>query len=230
MWAFSNHLTRELSQRPSVVREAHAFSQNEYFVVALVFASTCSRRARRSARRRPGPGRRRAAPRSRPRRAASRRPAGTARRASDATRSAGPRRRRRCRTAAGPGRRRAAPRPRRTGSRRRASAACTPRSGASPSSAFAAAAPARLSITTKAKSRRHLLFLILRTARDDYGAVLEGTTRPARGRGVMSSLLVTRGVSSQKLSGGRRPAPRVPRGASPVCRRRTCPSLTGKRL
>ena len=51
-------------------------------------------------------------------------------------------------------------RPRRTVSRRRASAACTPRSGASPSSAFAAAAPARLSITTKAKSRRHLLFLI----------------------------------------------------------------------
>jgi hypothetical protein len=163
-------------------------------------------------------------------RAASRRPASTARRASAATRSAGPRRRRHCRTAAGPGRRRAAPRPRRTGSRRRASAACTPRSGASPSSAFAAAAPARLSITTKAKSRRHLLFLILRTARDDYGAVLEGTTRPARGRGVMSSLLVTRGVSSQKLSGGRRPAPRAPRGASPVCRRRMCPSLTGKRL
>ena len=198
--------------------------------MALVFASTCSRRSRRSARRRPGPGRRRAAPRPRPRRAASRRPAGTARRASDATRSAGPRRRRRCRTAAGPGRRRAAPRPRRTVSRRRASAACTPRSGASPSSAFAAAAPARLSITTKAKSRRHLLFLILRSARDDYGAVLEGTTRPARGRGVMSSLLVTRGVSSQKLSGARRPAPRAPRGASPVCRRRTCPSLTGKRL
>ena len=81
-------------------------------------------------------------------RAASRRPASTARRASAATRSAGPRRRRHCRTAAGPGRRRAAPRPRRTVSRRRASAACTPRSGASPSSAFAAAAPARLSTTT----------------------------------------------------------------------------------
>ena len=141
-----------------------------------------------------------------------------------------PRRRRRCRTAAGPGRRRAAPRPRRTGSRRRASAACTPRSGASPSSAFAAAAPARLSITTKAKKMKAPPLFDLRTARDDHDAVLEGWTRPARGRGVMSSLLVTRGVSSQKLSGGRRPAPRAPRGASPVCRRRTCPSLTGKRL
>ena len=84
-------------------------------------------------------------------RAASRRPAGTARRSRAAMRSAGPRRRRRCRTAARPGRRRAAPRPRRTGSRRRASAACTPRSDASPSSAFAVAAPARLSITTKAE-------------------------------------------------------------------------------
>ena len=92
--------------------------------------------------------RRRAAPAPRPRRAASRRPAGTTRRAGAATRSAGPRRRRHCRTAAGPGRRRAAPRPRRTVSRRRASAACTPRSGASPSSTFAAAAPARLSTTT----------------------------------------------------------------------------------
>ena len=130
----------------------------------------------------------------------------------------------------GPGRRRMAQRPRRTGSRRRASAACTPRSGASPSSAFAAAAPARLSITTKAKTSKAPPLFDLRTARNDHDAVLEGTTRPARGRGVMSSLLVTRGVSSQKLSGDRRPAPRAPRGGSPVCRRRTCPSLTGKRL
>ena len=124
----------------------------------------------------------------------------------------------------GPGRRRAAPRPRRTGSRRRASAACTPRSDASPSSAFAAAAPARLSITTKAKTSKAPPLFDLRTARDDHDAVLEGTTRPARGRGVMSSLLLSRGGSSQKLSGGRGPAPRASRWASPVCRRRTCPS------
>ena len=73
-----------------------------------------------------------------------------ARRVGPATRRAAPVRG--CAGAAGrrpgPGRRRAAPRPRRTVSRRRASAACTPRSGASPSSAFAAAAPARLSTTT----------------------------------------------------------------------------------
>ena len=163
-------------------------------------------------------------------RAASRRPASTARRASAATRSAGPRRRRHCRTAAGPGRRRAAPRPRRTVSRRRASPACTPRSGASPSRAFAATAPALLSTTTGTKKMKAPPLFDLRTARDDHDAVLEGTTRPARGRGVMSSLLVTRGVSSQKLSGGRRPAPRAPRGGSPVCRRRMCPSLTGRRL
>ena len=184
----------------------------------------------RFARRRPGPARRPAA-RFTPRRPASPRPAmKTASTPSDAPRSAGPRRRLRRRTAAGPGRRRAAPRPRRTVSRRRASAACTPRSGASPSSAFATAAPAQLSTTTGTKKMKAPPLFDLRTARDDHDAVLEGRTRPARGRGVMSSLLVTRGVSSQKLSGGRRPAPRAPRGASPVCRRRTCPSLTGKRL
>ena len=192
--------------------------------MALVFASTCSRRSRRSARRRPGPGRRRAAPRPRPRRAASRRPAGTARRASDATRSAGPRRRRRCRTAAWPRSTARRATPRRTGSRRRASAACTPRSDASPSSAFAAAAPARLSITTKAKTSKAPPLFDLRTARDDHDDVLEGTARPARGRGVMSSLLITRGASSQKLSGCRGPAPRAWRWTSPACRRRTCPS------
>ena len=71
------------------------FSQtsHEYFVVALVFASTCSRRSRRSARRRPGPGRLRAAPRARRQRHAHDAPprAGPpARRVGPATRRAAP--------------------------------------------------------------------------------------------------------------------------------------------